>query len=547
MSLLPWPWGNMSIVLETGADGDPTPRKQMYTWYGATTIVPGARCINVVLNRSSALYSSSMEYGEPPLAQYPTMGPTAVEFWPPFSPIPVNFEAGQDHFVPTSAFAASWALGYDVATITNVLAKIQVHGLFDNVGRWVLEAPLFAMSHAGIMATQKVQMLDVPAEQDVRSLRPTIPATMDDDDDVPLLYRCWAAPGYRIRHIPKGAVWADVVLPPDGLITLPDITTLSAVNSGLWCFDNPFAGTTISVDHPLLSAIQFIASEQLFVGWHIFHSAMGVATDSMQLGSSKKWLGRGENAYFDGVFGEGSGQTPDFGNLVQGVIAKVVNGPVLTTVTGVPLPYRLFPQHHWEPQVLDFTNVVHIAKACPTPMTDVVVFKYSSSVPREFLPFLVSRAALGNKDIFDAQIRGRPCYSYIGPFLYAGGPDCIRVQRDDMLEVSPHSLWQNRLMHSRSMYELRDYVTGDPVAGTPVPGEAPTEFPRCHDEWADSSFDFGTKMTPYPFFSTVWSGWMDSATRHVLALQEEAEWSGWDIQLATGVGSEASGVRFELN
>ncbi|KAL1422617.1 hypothetical protein MTO96_021960 [Rhipicephalus appendiculatus] len=185
MSLLPWPWGNMSIVLETGVDGEPTPRKQMYTWYGATTVVPGELCVNVVLHQRSTGVDgedyaedygedsaedydedSAEDYDEPPLAQYPTMGPTAVEFWPPFSPIPVNFESGQDYFVPASAFAASWALGYDVATINTVLAKIQWHGLFDNVGRWVLEAPLFAMSHAGIMATQKVQLLDVPAEQD---------------------------------------------------------------------------------------------------------------------------------------------------------------------------------------------------------------------------------------------------------------------------------------------------------------------------------------------------------------------------------------------
>ncbi|KAL3257040.1 hypothetical protein MRX96_046547 [Rhipicephalus microplus] len=130
VSLLPWPWDNMSIMLETAVDGDPTP-----------------------------------QYDEPHLVQYPTMGPTAVAFWHLFSPIPVNFKLGKDHFVPASAFAASWALGYDVATINSVLAKIQVHGLFNNVGRWVFKAPSFAVSHAGIMATQKVQLIDVPAEE----------------------------------------------------------------------------------------------------------------------------------------------------------------------------------------------------------------------------------------------------------------------------------------------------------------------------------------------------------------------------------------------
>ncbi|KAL3257044.1 hypothetical protein MRX96_046550 [Rhipicephalus microplus] len=368
------------------------------------------------------------EYGEPPLAQYPTMGPTAVEFWPPFSPIPVNFEAGQDHFVPASAFAASWALGYDVGTISSVLAKIEVHGLFDNVGRWVLEAPLFAMSHAGIMATEKVQMLDTPAEEGHgKSLLPTIPTNMDDADDVPLLYRCWAAPGYRIGHIPKNAVWADVVLPPDGQITLPYIPTLSAVNSGLWRFDSPFASTAISVDDPLLPAIQFVASEQLFVGWHIFHSALGIATDSMQFIFSGQGIGGGEDKYFRGLFGYGCGETPGLGNLVQRAVTKIVNGPVLTTVTGVPLPFRLFPQRNWESQVLDFTNAVRITKACPTPMTDIVVFKYSTDVPKEFLPFLVSDATLGNKDTFDAELQelplfhGLPDYGCIGPFLYEGG------------------------------------------------------------------------------------------------------------------------------
>ncbi|KAH8029637.1 hypothetical protein HPB51_002090 [Rhipicephalus microplus] len=197
VSLLPWPWDNMSIMLETAVDGDPTP-----------------------------------QYDEPHLVQYPTMGPTAVAFWHLFSPIPVNFKLGKDHFVPASAFAASWALGYDVATINSVLAKIQVHGLFNNVGRWVFKAPSFAVSHAGIMATQKVQLIDVPAEEgSVKPLPPTILSNMDDDDDVLLLYRCWAVPGYRMRHIDKDVVWADVIeLPLDGLITLPLITTLSAVN-----------------------------------------------------------------------------------------------------------------------------------------------------------------------------------------------------------------------------------------------------------------------------------------------------------------------------
>ncbi|KAL3192468.1 hypothetical protein MRX96_059030 [Rhipicephalus microplus] len=112
MSLLPWPWGNMSIVLETGVDGDPTPRKQMYTWYGATTVVPGELCLNVVLHQYP-MCSLFGEDAEPPVfALYPTMGPSAVEFWPPFSEIPVNFKPGQNHFVPASAFAASWALGY---------------------------------------------------------------------------------------------------------------------------------------------------------------------------------------------------------------------------------------------------------------------------------------------------------------------------------------------------------------------------------------------------------------------------------------------------
>lgn len=518
MSLLPWPWGNMSIVLETGVDGDPTPRKQMYTWYGATTVVPGELCLNVVLHQYP-MCSLFGEDAEPPVfALYPTMGPSAVEFWPPFSEIPVNFKPGQNHFVPASAFAASWALGYHWGDIKCVLAKIQACGLFDNVGRWVLEAPLFAMSHAGIMATQKVQTVTPSADKGfVKPSPPIVPSNIDDDD-VPLLYRCWAAPGNRMSHIPKDAVWADISLPPDGLITLPNITTLSAVNSKVWRFDEPFAGTTIDVDHPLISAILFVASERLFVGWHILHSAMGVATDSMQLGSSGEGPGRGETIHFKGLFGDGSGRIPRLGDLVQDVIAKAVNGPVLTTVGGVPFPFRLFPQRNWEPQVMDFTSAVRISKACPTPMTDNVVFKYSTSLPKEFLPFLC-HPVYGNKDIYDEEEpHGVPPAFYFGPLIYAGGLECTRVRENEIPNVSPHSLWLNRLMHSQSLYELRDYVTGNRIAGAPAPGEAPIGFPRGHDEWADRPSDLGMKTTPYPFFSTVWSGWMDSGTRHVLAL-----------------------------
>ncbi|KAL1422618.1 hypothetical protein MTO96_021961 [Rhipicephalus appendiculatus] len=349
-----------------------------------------------------------------------------------------------------------------------------------------------------------------------------VPEANIDDDDVPLLYRCWAAPGNRISHILKDAVWADIALPHDGLITLPNITTLSAVNSGVWRFDKPFAGTTINVDHLLLSAIQFVASERLFVGWHILHSAMGVPTDSMQLGSSGEWPQRGETIHFHGLFGDRSGQIPRLGGLVLDLIAKAVNGPVLTTVTGVPFPYRLFPQRNWEPQVMDFTNSVRIAKACPTPMTDIVVFKYSTSLPKEFLPFLC-HTTYGNKDIYDKEEPcGVPPIFYFGPFIYAGGPRYNRVRENEIAKVSPHSLWLNRLMHSQSMFELRDYVTGDRVAGAPAPGEAPIEFPRGHDDWVDRLSNLGGKTTPYPFFSTVWSGWMDSSTRHVLALLQRS-------------------------
>ncbi|KAH8029641.1 hypothetical protein HPB51_002094 [Rhipicephalus microplus] len=148
---------------------------------------------------------------------------------------------------------------------------------------------------------RKQMYTSVPAEKGfVKPLPPTIPADIDGDD-VPLMYRCWAAPGNRMSHILKDAVWADITLPPDGLIILSNIRTLSAVNSGVWRFDKPFAGTTINVDNPLISAIQFIASERLFVGWHILRSAIGVATDSMQLGSSGEWPWHGETIHFDGL------------------------------------------------------------------------------------------------------------------------------------------------------------------------------------------------------------------------------------------------------
>ncbi|KAL3257041.1 hypothetical protein MRX96_046548 [Rhipicephalus microplus] len=118
------------------------------------------------------------------------------------------------------------------------------------------------------------------------------------------------------------------------------------------------------------------------------------------------------------------------------------------------------------------------------------------------------------------------------------------VAWNDLPNVLPQSLSQNRLMHSQSMYELRDYATGGSVAGAPAPGEAPTELFRGCDEWADNSFDFGSKMKPYPSFSTIWSGWMDSVTCHILALQQEGKWSRWQRLLANGVNSEASGVWF---
>ncbi|KAL1466843.1 hypothetical protein MTO96_026369 [Rhipicephalus appendiculatus] len=67
------------------------------------------------------------------------------------------------------------------------------------------------------------------------------------------------------------------------------------------------------------------------------------------------------------------------------------------------------------------------------------------------------------------------------------------------------------------------------------------------DSWAGKTKKFYTESTPYPFFATIWNGWMDCKTHKVLTLQQPMEnpdaW--WEI-VQGPCGTAVSGAVFSV-
>lgn len=69
LSFLRWPWGNMSILADTVDDAGGDHVCQLFTWYGATTVVPGEVNLNVVLHLTNFSDAANLRQGEPRLAK----------------------------------------------------------------------------------------------------------------------------------------------------------------------------------------------------------------------------------------------------------------------------------------------------------------------------------------------------------------------------------------------------------------------------------------------------------------------------------------------
>nr|WAK77297.1 MAG: hypothetical protein [Totiviridae sp.] len=553
LTFLPWPWGNMSIAINTVVDGATQEREQIFCWYGTTMVVPGNLNLNVVLHQLNVGEYVSSKSADTELGLVPRMGPAPVEFWPGGAPIPVNCKAGQQFYVPAAAFAASWACGFGLRDIKAVISKIAAFGLFDKVERWILEGPCIARTHAGLMAVRRAKLA---AEETVEIDPKRLPPPMFDivttpmDEPIPLMYRCWAASGNQMEHIPASAVWSDLRLPADGEITLPNLMSLSMVYGGFWKFENCMGETTLPVDHRLLSAAQFLTCERTFVGWHMWHTMIGLDTGTLGRAARAELPGRGESEYFDDLFGYGACEVvPPLGNLLRLALEKAIGGKMLRTVLGVCILQRLYPPRVWAPQVYNLTAVQGLDKVCPTPLVDIYVYKYLPEVPKAWQPFKVSYDGNFNTDIFttDNVPQGFPPEGSASTYIWSDTNRFQDVDYDDIVNVRDHALWLNRLVHTFDEYELREFRGGAPVPGAPPPGYAPVCLVRGEDSWSGPTPRFWTETPPYPFFSTTWSSWMACDTHRVLTLQCELENSVVWYQIMNGPGgARSSGVVFDV-
>nr|WAK77307.1 MAG: structural protein [Totiviridae sp.] len=547
LSFLRWPWGNMSLSADTADDAGQGNVRRLFTWYGATTVVPGETVLNVVLHVTNYSEAANLQKGEPRLGVVPTMGGTAVEFWQPWEPIPVNYKADQHYYVPAASFAASWAMSFEPNLVANVLAKINNYGLFDNVERWVFEGPAMHMGHSGIMAVAEAHMRATRcAEGEGQNLSLQIAGSLsvNDNVEVPLMYRCWAAAGNRIAQVESHAVWTDVEFWPDTEVCVPDIITISQINSGFYAFDKRFGVTSIRTDATLLTAYQYLICEKMFVGWHLFHATMGLGYSTLSQAQRAGMPGQGETVYFAQLFDNLVLEPTDMQVALENILERVIGGKLLTSAAGASLTPRLVPPRRWESPVYDLEEVAPLEAVTPTPLVDAFVFKYADSLPAAYMPFVVSRCGIGNVDLWNDTPAGTTREGYVGPDIYAVSFTYDTVGYEDQPNIADSSIWENRLMVSQPKYRLYNYQTYDPVPSAPPQGYSPISIPRGRDSWVRDPVDLQTVTVPYPFFSTVWSAWMDSRNRGVAVLMTHGSKPRWMAARQTGTGLESDGYGF---
>lgn len=553
LSFLPWPFANLSLGLETTDKAGSEVINQIFSWYGTTTVIPGDLELDIVLHMSNVgRVASTGRDDEPVLTSRPTTGGTAAEFWPPYSPIPINYRASQDHYIPAATFAVSWALTVTPTTVNTVLQKIAAGGIFDKVDRWVNEAQVLFMSHTGLMATDIAHLASKKLTEDDDDSSRTLNTTAEDDDNVPLLYRCWHPNGSRTQHIPADANWANVRLPSADSIIVPDLFVITQVISGYYNWSKPFGELSIPIDAYILPPTLFVASEKLFVGWHIFHNQIGIPYRGLELGASGRDAGKAESLYYAELFS--SNWEPGRNHIQVGavvVLEKALGGVYLADAAGVPVLHRVLRplSGRWQPQVWDLEDVSPLDLTCATPMADIVMFKYSDTLPKHMMPFLVSRNLLGNKDYKrDVGPIGGPPDCFYGPYKFKADDIFYRLEPRAMPYVDEREVWQNRLMHAMAEYRVRKYKDGETMEGVPKAGHAPIPYPRDKDAWCGSPLDFDRVGTPYPFFSSLWAGWAEPFTHNVIMLLERGDPKRhWYPLLEQGIGGYADGALFDLD
>lgn len=544
LSFLPWPFANLSLAVETSnADHDDI-HTQVFSWYGTTTVVPGELELDVVLHMSNVGRTASRTKDDDPvLVAQPTMGGTAVEFWPPYAPININYRATQTHYVPAAAFAVSWINTFSPGTINNVLQKIAGAGLFDGVERWVNEAQILTMNHTGIMATE------VASLQSTATIDPEVRRYSDtslDSDIVPLLYRCWEPMGSRLMHVPSNVNWCNLRLTPSNSIVVPDLFAFTRVVAGFYEWSKKFGQLSVPVDSYILAPAMFVASEKLTVGWHIWHGHVGLPTRGLAYGAECREVGKAESLYYAELFSDE--WTPADNGPQAGCVAvleKVVGGRYLRDAAGDPVFYRAYGpmDGRWQPQVWDLEDVNPLDMVCPTPMSDAYVFKYTTSLPRCLEPFLVSRCLHGNKDIGNsAGAIGNPPKGYYGPYKFKSDGLYCYLEPRALPWVVDQEVWENRLMHAMPEYSLRQIRDGIVVEGGPRPGQAPFHFPRKGDDWSGEIEDYGRPQPVYPFFSTVWSGWVEPDSHEITELISKGQPDAWFALLEQGIGGMSDGL-----
>lgn len=141
----------------------------------------------------------------------------------------------------------------------------------------------------------------------------------------------------------------------------------------------------------------FVASEKLFVGWHNYHSQVGLPARLSEFGASCRDAGKAECLYYLELFNDS--WVPKTNGAQVGCVAvleKVLGRLHLGDTAGNPVLHRTLKPlaGSWQPQVWDLQNVNPLDLVCPTPMPDSVVFKYCDSIPKHLMPEYITVCAI---------------------------------------------------------------------------------------------------------------------------------------------------------
>nr|WAK77456.1 MAG: structural protein [Totiviridae sp.] len=542
----PWPWGNLSLLLQTRyvEQAAHECQSQIYSWFGTTTAIPGEVELAVILPATIPGKNKDWPGGRPPTVIQPRMGSRPVRHWLSKMPIPVNFRADiTPSWVPLVDFLLSWATDFTAPGLNRLFHLVQASGLWDGVERWATDGLACFSNHSGAMEFHFVKpgkTDDMPSLIDPKT-RGTI------NDPVPAFYRAWRDSGDRLPHIPDWAVWANWTPPSTWELPASSVLSASFIALGLYSFTDvrsvgPAAGRGPGL--PFDQAAIFIAGEKRVCAWSLLHSELKVSVACMRAAANGEGA-LGDDTIYEGIFGVQARGARGLGGMPVAYVERCTLTPILSGPRGTPFTEYQIPPYFWEGQGVAPATGIPSRHVLPAIVPDGVLYTWLNSVPKEAAPLIVSaKPTEGSSSLADVTRNHlAPPPGMDGPF-FTDPNAWPQLSLNDVAGLNEDEFWQYRLMHFLNGYKLSYYTSGVAPADAPYGGKAPAQPLRALDSWQLADRAPQPVLPHYPRMSTMWWATLDVDTRERLALLCKSDGITWKGILSDGVGARAGGLFF---